>query len=46
MNTTYLMNQHTGSVDTTDNWAAEGYTTDNSDLIEVVQDANGDWIEA
>lgn len=46
MKTTYLMNPHTGSVDTAENWAAEGYTTDNSGLIEVLQDANGDWIEA
>ena len=34
------MNPHTGSVDTLDGWdSAEG-------LIEVVQDENGEWVEA
>ncbi len=43
---TYLMNPHTGSVDTLGNWAADGYTQDNAELIEVIQDASGDWVEA
>lgn len=42
----HLMNIHTGSVDTSDNWAAEGYTPSNAALVEVVKDENGDWIEA
>lgn len=46
MSTAYLMNPHTGSVDTAENWKAEGFTKENSDLIEVVKDENGDWVEA
>lgn len=42
----YLMNPHTGSVDTEENWNDEGYTTENSELIEVVKDENGEWVEA
>tara|TARA_R110002020_G_scaffold279104_3_gene494500 strand:+ start:1102 stop:1248 length:147 start_codon:yes stop_codon:yes gene_type:complete len=42
----YLMNPHTGSVDTEENWATEGYTTDNSELIAVEKNEDGDWIEA
>jgi hypothetical protein len=50
----YLMNPVTGSVDIADNWAAEMFTWDDDPaecqrqfnrLIEVVRDANGDWIE-
>lgn len=40
----FLMNPHTGSVDTAENWAAEGYTPENSELIEVAK-VNGDWVE-
>lgn len=40
----YLMNPYTGSVDTAENWAAEGYTQENSELIEVVE-VNGEWVE-
>lgn len=40
----FLMNPYTGSVDTADNWASEGFTSDNAELIEVVKDANGDWV--
>jgi hypothetical protein len=43
---TYLMNTKTGSVDTEENWAAEGFTPENSDLRQVVKDENGDWVEA
>lgn len=43
--TVFLMNPHTGSVDTAENWAAEGCTPENSELIEVVK-VNGDWVEA
>lgn len=32
---TYLMNPHTGSIDTADNWESEGYTPENSDLLPV-----------
>lgn len=46
MNTTYLMNPHTGTVQTAQDWADEGFTTDSDDLIEVVKDDCGDWIEA
>jgi hypothetical protein len=46
MSTIYLMNPHTGTVQTADEWAADGYTTANADLIEVTKDEKGDWIEA
>ena len=46
MKTTYLMNPHTGTVQTAQDWADEGFTVDNADLIEVVKDENGDWVEA
>lgn len=39
-----LMNIHTGSVDTTENWAAEGYTIENSGLVEVEKDEYGCWV--
>jgi hypothetical protein len=51
----FLMNTVTGAVDTLDHWAAEMFTWDDdpaecqrefNSLIEVVQDVNGDWIEA
>lgn len=42
----YLMNPHTGSVDTAGNWKAEGHTQENSNLIAVVKDESGEWIEA
>lgn len=41
---TYLMNTKTGSVDTAENWAADGYTAENADLVEV-KDVNGEWVE-
>lgn len=40
----HLMNPHTGSVDTKENWLAEGYTPENSDLIEVIK-VSGQWVE-
>lgn len=40
-----LMNPHTGSVDTEENWAAEGYTTENSTLVEVVMLDDGSYEE-
>lgn len=42
---TQLMNSHTGSVDTAENWEAEGYDLENSDLVEVEKDESGDWQE-
>ena len=39
-----LMNIHTGSIDTAENWRDEGYTPDNSDLVEV-ENIKGEWIE-
>lgn len=42
---TCLMNPVTGSVDTAENWSEEGYTAENANLVEVVKDENGDWIE-
>lgn len=41
----YLMNPHTGSVDTEENWAAEGFTQANADLIEVVKNKDDCWTE-
>ena len=46
MNTTYLMNPHTGTVQTEQDWADEGFTCENAELIEVMLGENGDWIEA
>ena len=46
MKTTYLMNPHTGTVQTQEDWAADGFTAENADLVEVVKDDNGDWVEA
>ena len=43
---TYLMNIHTGTVQTEAEWADEGFTVKNAELVEVVKDENGDWIEA
>jgi len=42
---TYLMNPHTGTVETEQVWTEEGHTINNSDFIEVVKDENGDWID-
>lgn len=39
----YYMNPHTGSVDTLDGWFP--FTLENSKLIEVKKDDNGDWVE-
>lgn len=41
---TYLMNPKTGSVDTKENWESEGFTQNNSDLIEVVKKQN-EWVD-
>jgi hypothetical protein len=51
---TYLMNPHTGSVDTEENWKSEfremsseewgGKTYEDARLFEVVKDEDGDWI--
>lgn len=41
---TVLMNLLTGSVDTEENWAAEGHTRENCGLEEVVLNDEGDWI--
>lgn len=41
---TYLMNPCTGSVDTAENWAVEGWSQDNADLIEVELES-GEWVE-
>lgn len=35
MESIYLMNPHTGSIDTADNWESEGYTPENSELLPV-----------
>lgn len=43
---TYLMNPHTGTVQTAQEWADDGYTRENAELIEVTLDENGDWVEA
>lgn len=40
----YLLNPYSGSVDTQENWAAEGYTRENSELIEV-ELIDGEWLE-
>jgi len=42
-NTKLFMNIFTGSVDTEENWLSEIESTEN--LVEVVKDENGDWIE-
>jgi hypothetical protein len=42
--TVYLMNYYTGSVDSEENWAAEGWSMDDSDLIEV-EKKEGRWVE-
>lgn len=34
---TYLMNPHSGTVQTTEEWDDEGFTVDNAELVEVVQ---------
>lgn len=40
--TDLLMNPATGSIDTRENWAAEGYTEENSDLELVFAEAEND----
>ena len=42
---TYLMNPETGSVETKEDWEAEGYTQENANLVEVEKEENGDWAE-
>ena len=42
----YLMNIGTGSVDTAENWSAEGFTVENSGLVEVEKDSEGGWQES
>lgn len=32
----YLINPHTGSIDTADNWKSEGFTPENSELLPVL----------
>ena len=54
--TRYFMNPDTGSVATLEEWKADfesmtaeewgGQTFEDAGLVEVVQDENGDWIEA
>ena len=54
--TRYFMNPATGSVATREEWKADfesmtaeewgGQTFEDAGLVEVVQDENGDWIEA
>ena len=43
----YLMNPHTGSVDTEENWRSDartdGWDFDKAELVEVEKDENGDW---
>lgn len=53
---TYLMNPHTGSVDTEEGWIEDwksvpeelwgGPAFEDADLIEVEKNADGDWVEA
>lgn len=43
--TVYLMEPILGSVATQEDWNYEGYTKENSDLIEVEQNNLGDWVE-
>lgn len=42
----YLMNPATGTVQTAEDWAADGYDQSNAELVEVVKDEAGDWVEA
>lgn len=42
----FLMNLNTGTVQTAADWAADGYTTGNADLVEVAKDSTGSWVEA
>lgn len=42
----YLMNPYTGTVQTAEDWAADGYDQSNAKLIEVVRNEAGDWVEA
>jgi hypothetical protein len=40
------MNPHTGSVQTAEAWANEGFTPANAELIEVAQNESGEWVAA
>lgn len=43
---TFLMNPYTGTIDDADGWAAEGFTPENSDLVEVRWDMEtAYWVE-
>lgn len=42
---THYMNPHTGTVQTLEDWAADGYSLANAELLPVVQDSAGDWVE-
>ena len=46
----FLMNPHTGSVDTAENWAADaerdGWDFETAELVDVVPDGSGGWREA
>lgn len=41
---TYLMNPHSGMVQSTQDWQEEGYTPENAELIEVVW-IDSEWVE-
>jgi len=42
----YYMNPCTGSVDTSSNWAAEGFPpTEDESLVRVVKDSDGNWVD-
>lgn len=41
-----LMNPHTGTVQSAQDWADDGYTTANAELIEVKAGDAGGWLEA
>lgn len=43
---TYLMNIYTGIIKTAQEWADDGFTVKNAELVEVVQEQNGVWVEA
>jgi hypothetical protein len=45
MNVTYLMNIRTGAVQTAQDWTDEGFTADNADLHEVIDDGDGWWVD-
>jgi hypothetical protein len=41
-----LMNPHSGTVQTAEDWTANGFTPANAELTEVVSDGAGGWVEA